>query len=134
MKLYRGIKSNEYKEITKDILEEFNQGWEKILKIRGSGNFKYPNELNEVILNLFKHQYLVRQYFTDDKKIAESYAKKENGLMLKIDVPIKNILKFFILEFQNYPNRKKSFEVTYIVKGRDLIANSKKWNLKIQKI
>ena len=134
MKLYRGLKSEEYREFTDSLIAKFNEGWKKILEIREKGNLKYPGHLNPVIVGLFKHQYLVRQYFTDDKKIADTYAQKEGGLILEIDVPIKDLLVYFILEFQNYPKRKTSFELTYIVKGVELFSHQEKWRLKISKV
>jgi len=130
MKLYRGIKTREYRE---KISRQYENNWRKILKERAKGNFRYPLELDNTIKDLFKFQPLERQNFTDNKEIAEKYAKEEKGLLIEISVPIKEITKHFTLEFQNYAKRRKVFEIVYVVNGSDLAKNRKKWNLKVRK-
>lgn len=65
--------------------------------------------------------------------IAEGYAKKVGGLLIELNIPIKDILNYFDLEFQNFSRRKKKFELVYRVKGSLLLKNSKKWGLKVGK-
>ncbi len=132
MKLYRGLKSSEYKEFNSKILTNLSRAWNKIIKIREKSH-KYPGKLNSIINNLFNHERLIFQNFTDNKKIAESYTRREKGILLEINVPIKDIIKYFKIEFQNYTKRRKLFELIYVVKGIDLSKNSKKWKLKIKK-
>jgi hypothetical protein len=131
MKLYRGIKAKEFKEGSKAIQEAVRSGWNKILKLRTAGNLKYPQHLDNLISELFKLQPLTRQYFTDNKKIAAAYAKKERGVLLEINLPVKAVLDYFTIEFQNYNKRKSSFEIVYMIKGSDLSKNAKKWKLKV---
>jgi hypothetical protein len=131
MKLYRGIKTMEFTEGSKAIQEAVQSGWSKILKLRSAGNLKYPKQLDSLISELFKLQPLTRQYFTDNKKIAAAYAKKEHGVLIEIDLSIKDILAHFTIEFQNYSKRKSQFEIVYMIKGSDLSKNARKWKLKI---
>src|SRR3989344_2771217 len=133
MKLYRGLKRIEYGELDNKTINKNNESWKKILEIRKTGNLIYPSDLDALVKELFRTQCLTRQYFTDNKKVAKRYAKNEGGQLIEIDVPINDLLKYFILEFQNYSKRKKSFEITYLITGKNLIKKSKDWNLKIKK-
>jgi len=131
MKLYRGIKSSEYIEHSEAIEKTFKDGWKEILKRRETGDFAYPEDLNDTIVELFKKQPFLRQYFTDNKVVANQYVKDESGLIIEVDVPIEDILNNFIIEFQNYSKRKEKFEVTYLVHSGVLFENKVKWGLKV---
>ncbi len=133
MKLYRGLKAVEYKEYSSEVLKKYRSNWQKILRLREKGDLDYPHDLNKDIGTLKKHEHLVRQYFTDDKKTAERYAKEQKGVLVEIDVPIGDILEHFILEFQNYTKRKERFEITYIVRGKDLVKYAESWKLRVSK-
>ncbi len=133
MKLYRGITSKEYLEHTEEIENRFKDGWRKILEYRNRGDLSYPEELNEIVIELYKTQPITRQYFTDNKEIAEQYIKTEGGLMIEIDVPINEILNHFVIEFQNYSKRRDRFEVTYLVHGKTLLENKDSWKMQISK-
>lgn len=131
MKLYRGITSKEYLEHTEEIENRFKEGWKKILTVREGGDLSYPENLNDVVLDLYKTQSLTRQYFTDNKAITEKYIKSEGGLIIEIDVPVDDILNNFIIEFQNYSKRRDQFEVTYLIHGKVLLENKEKWKMKV---
>jgi hypothetical protein len=133
MKLYRGITSKEYLEHTEEIESCFNDGWRKILEYRDKGDLSYPEELNDVVIELYKTQSLTRQYFTDNKAITEQYIKSEGGVIIEIDVPVEDILNHFIIEFQNYSKRRDRFEVTYLVHGKILLENKDSWKLQVSK-
>lgn len=130
MKLYRGLKSSEFKIFDASLASHSASVWEKILKMRAKGNFKFPEDLSKDIVELEKTNRLRRQYFTDNKSIALAYAKENHGLLLEIDPGIGDILKNFHLEFQNFGKRKKSFELVYAIDAATLLLNSKKWKLK----
>jgi len=130
MKLYRGLQSKEYVEHTKEFESKFRLDWEYILQRREVGDFSYPEDLNSLIVGLYKSQPLTRQYFTDDKIIAERYLK-EGGVMIELDVPISDILDNFIIEFQNYSKRREKFEVTYLTHSKVILENKDKWDLKV---
>ena len=130
MKLYRGTKEK-YKPFSKEIEKEINSGWKKILEKREVGDLKFPEELNTTITSLSRLQKLHRQYFTDNKKIAESYAKENNGSLVEIELPKEEIVKNFIIEFQNYSKRKESFEIVYLIESKNILKNKEKWNLKV---
>jgi len=134
MKLYRGIKSSEYKGFDSVIEKDFKSNLRKILERRKLDFVSYPEELDEVILKLKEVMRLVYQNFTDNKQIAFNYAKNEKGLLIEIDLSVEEVLKYFSIEFQNFSKRRKSFEIVYTVKGSDLEKNIKKWNLVIRKI
>ena len=133
MKLYRGITSEEYLEHAAEVEGRFKNGWRKILEYRDKGDLSYPEELNDVVIELYKIQPLTRQYFTDNKAITEKYIKSEGGLVVEIDVPIEDILNNFIVEFQNYPKRRDRFEVTYLVHGKVLFDNKDRWKMQVVK-
>ena len=133
MKLYRGLKTKEYIDRGVDIERQFKAGWVKILEYREAGDLSYPEDLNDTIVQLFKLQPLTRQYFTDNKLAAASYAKKEKGILLELTLPINDILRYFIIEFQNYSKRKESFEISYIVRGIGVSRNFKKGKLGLVK-
>lgn len=133
MKLYRGITSEEYLEHTEEIENRFKDGWRKILEYRDKGDLSYPEELNDVVIQLYKTQSLTRQYFTDNKNITEQYIRSEGGLIIEIDVPIEDILNNFVIEFQNYSKRRDRFEVTYLIHGKVLLDNKDRWKLQVSK-
>lgn len=133
MKLYRGITSKEYLEHTEEIENRFKDGWRKILEYRNNGDLSYLEQLNDVIIELYKTQSLTRQYFTDNKNITEQYIRSEGGLIIEIDVPIEDILNNFVIEFQNYSKRRDRFEVTYLVHGKTLSENRDSWKMQISK-
>ncbi len=130
MKLYRGLKSSEFKVFDTKLASHSVSIWEKILKERIKGNFHFPEALSKDIVELEKINRLRRQNFTDNKSIALAYAKENRGLLLEIDVNIGDVLKYFHLEFQNFGKRKKNFELVYVVDAASLFRNAKKWKLK----
>ncbi len=131
MKLYRGIKSKNFEIFDSKTEKENLSTWSKILEIRSKNIFKHPDDLDDKILRAEKHGKLIHQYFTDNQSIASSYARSTNGILIEINVPKSDVLKFFKLEFQNFSKRKKSFEVVYVIDSKILSKNSKKWKLKI---
>ncbi len=133
MKLYRGLSADEFKLVSKKMLKENKLIWSSILKNRAQGEFGYPDNLDRPITLLQTNMRLEYQYFTDSKMIAEGYVKKIGGLLIELNIPIKDILNYFDLEFQNFSRRKKKFELVYRVKGSLLLKNSKKWGLKVGK-
>ncbi len=132
MKLYRGIKED-FIFLDEKAQEQNKQIWKKILELRSKGDFSYPQETNSEILTLRKQERLALQNFTDNKKIAERYARQEKGFIVEIDVPKKEILSLFRIEFQNFSKRKEKFELVYVVSGENLHKFAKKWKLKIRK-
>ena len=128
--LYRGLKTDNFIHRGKEIEKEFSEGWRELLRYRAGGDLSYPEELNEVVIRMNKLQSYTRQYFTDRRDLAESYAKREKGVLVSIEVPINDILEDFVIEFQNYSKRKDKFDVVYVIKGSDLYRNRKKWNFK----
>lgn len=99
-----------------------------------SGDFTYPDPLNDDILAASKLTRLQRQHFTDNREIAASYAKANDGLLVEIDVPISEILSHFTIEFQKFAQRKRSFEVVYVIDAAKLSSLSKKWKLKARSV
>lgn len=132
IKLYRGLKTDNFIHRGEQIEESFNNGWRKLLEYRSQGDLSYPEELNDLVIEMNKLQQYTRQYFTDRLELAENYAKTEKGILISITVPIEDILNLFIIEFQNYSKRKDQFDVVYIAKGSDLFKKQKEWDLKIE--
>lgn len=133
MKLYRGLKQNEVQLYSPTVQKKVWESWSKLLQKRKQGDFSYPSELDVEIQSLKKLGRLSYQHFSDDEHTAVAYAKREGGVIIELDVPLSDIKKHFILEFQNFSKRKKRFEVVYMVKGADLHRYSKKWRIKIKK-
>lgn len=133
MKLYRGLKRNEVQLYSPAVQKRVWESWSKVLQKRERGDFFYPTELDVEILSLEKLGRLSYQHFSDDARTAVAYAKKEGGIVIEIDVPLPDIKKCFMLEFQNFSKRKQRFEVVYIVRGADLYRYSKKWKIKVKK-
>lgn len=134
LKLYRGLSTQEFNLATDDLLAQNRNVWSAILVLRAKGDFEYPHELDNSIRSLHNNLRLERQYFTDSKKIAEGYARKVDGLLLEVSVPLKDLLKYFDIEFQNFGRRKKQFEIVYRVKGASLAKFGQRWKLKTKKI
>jgi|GEM_PF-1610611 len=130
MKLYRGIKASEFSLLTPAIAKTLESTWKQILRERSRGNLRYPERHNEKILEAAKLGRLQRQHFTDNREIALAYAKANGGMLVEIDVPVAQVLKNFTLEFQNFSQRKKNFEVVYVVDSSSLSKNSRRWKLK----
>ena len=133
MKLYRGLKGSVYREFDSHVKKRLHTAWSKVLKIREMGGLNYPETLNNEILELSRIQNLAKQDFTDNKDIALEYIKDDGGVLVEIDVNPKDILKYFIIEFQNFSKRRDLFELVYTINSKDLQRNSKKWNLKVNK-
>jgi hypothetical protein len=130
MKLYRGTKAKEFSHFTPDVAAELRNTWDSILTERARGDFGYPDEFNDEILEASRLVRLQRQYFTDDKNIASSYAKENDGTLIEIDLSVADILDHFTIEFQNFAQRKKNFEIVYMVDSSKLYSHAKKWKLK----
>jgi hypothetical protein len=133
LKLYRGLSSDEFNLATADVFKENKKVWSSILENRLNGDFDYPHELDRPITTLHKNLRLEYQYFTDSKVIAEGYARKVGGLLVELSVPLRDVLKHFDIEFQNFGRRKKQFEIVYCVKGSTLAKYGKRWRLKVQR-
>lgn len=131
MKLYRGIKAQEFSLFTPAVAAELRSTWKEVLADRARGKFDYPHHKNDRILTASRLVRLQRQHFTDRKEIALAYAKANGGLLIEIDLPIDQILEHFTIEFQNFTQRKKKFEVVYVVDASKLSVQSKKWKLKV---
>jgi hypothetical protein len=134
MKLYRGIKAQGYLPFTPENSEFLKNTWETLISERAQGDFDYPEELNQDILEASKLVRLQRQYFTDNKEIALSYAKDHEGVLIEIDVSVPDILESFTLEFQKFAQRRQSFEIVYGIDAAKLFSFSKKWKLKAKNI
>lgn len=130
LKLYRGLSSDEFNLATDEVFEKNKKAWALILDRRVMKDFKYPQELDRSITSLHKNLRLEYQYFTDAKPIAEGYARKVGGLLVEVSVPLKDVLEYFDIEFQNFGRRKKQFEIVYCVKGSTLAKHGKRWKLK----
>lgn len=133
LKLYRGLSSDEFNLATDEVFEQNKQAWASIVDRRAKGDFSYPKDLDRSITVLHKNLRLEYQYFTDSKPIAEGYARKVGGLLVELSVPLKDVLEYFDIEFQNFGRRKKQFEIVYCVKGSNLAKHSKRWKLRIER-
>lgn len=131
MKLYRGLKSSEFKPYSSEIDNDLKGVWRAILSRRSKGNWSFPEHLAEDVLRAEKLLRLQRQHFTDRKDIALSYAKANKGALVEIEVSQEDILSKFRIEFQNFGRRKKSFEIVYVVDAGILHKQRKKWKLKV---
>lgn len=132
--LYRGLSSSEFNAASEALLRENRQTWRQIIERRTKGKFDYPETLNKDIAKLHRNLRLERQYFTDSKVIAETYAKKVGGLIVEMIVPVNDIVNHFDIEFQNFGRRKKQFEIVYCVKGSLLNRFSRRWRLKVRRM
>lgn len=133
LKLYRGISADEFNLGSIEIFRANKRTWKKIIEQRVIGDFSYPHGLDKEIKTLHEKLRLEYQYFTDSRPIAESYAKKVGGLLVEITVPLKSIIDYFDIEFQNFSRRKKLFEIVYCVKGSILFKHSKSWRIKVRR-
>ncbi|WP_413289223.1 hypothetical protein [Bdellovibrio sp. HCB337] len=133
LKLYRGLSSDEFSLATDGVFAQNKQAWATILERRVKSDFKYPQELDRSIISLHKNLRLEYQYFTDTKSIAEGYARKVGGLLVELSVPLKDVLEYFDIEFQNFSRRKRQFEIVYCVKGSILAKHNKRWKLKTER-
>ncbi len=131
MKLYRGLRTDEYEEFDLTKFQEYQSAWNFILKNRSQGNFEYPQGLNQIIGALQQNNGLNRQYFTDNKEVAYRYAKTQKGIVVEIDVSTTDIIKYFQLEFQNFAKRKTAFEIVYSIDALTLSKHNKDWQLTI---
>jgi hypothetical protein len=82
MKLYRGMRAKEFAHFTPEIAASLRATWKEILSDRARGDYTYPDELNAEILEASQLSRLQRQYFTDDKEVALSYAKDQGGILI----------------------------------------------------
>lgn len=130
MKLYRGINAQEFSHFTPEIALVLKNTWRSILETRADGDFRYPEEMNEEILEASRLARLQRQNFTDDKDIAFKYAQAKGGVLIEVDVSIDDIVNNFTIELQKFAQRKKSFEIVYVVDSEILFLSAKKWKLK----
>lgn len=133
MKLYRGLKNDVFELLTPEVKHSIDAMWFKILTRRSAGDFFYPNDLNDDVIELSKLARFSQQHFTDQRGIAVAYAKQENGVVVEIDVPEIEVIRHFRIEFQNFGKRKTNFEVVYVVSGELLYKNSNEWKIKVTK-
>ncbi len=131
MKLYRGLKSEEFREFSNELAAESDALWTAIISRRARGQLSFPVELSSAIRRLERVNRLRKQHFTDHRAIALKYAKLNGGALVEIDVPVSQIVRCFFLEFQNFAKRKKSFEVVYLVDAKVLLQNAAKWRMKV---
>lgn len=129
MKLYRGLKTKEFRFFTKQQEKEAQKKWSQVVALRARGSFDYPHDLEDDIRELKRAERVAVQHFTDKKEIAARYAKDNNGALVTIDVSPEDIIKHFTVEFQNFAKRKKHFELVYSVPGSILHKKAKEWNL-----
>lgn len=130
MKLYRGLKSTEFKIFSDDMAFELRKIWNTVLSRRNKGDWSFPFKLDQEILRGEKLLRLQRQHFTDRRDIALAYAKANNGSLIEIDVPKTDILDHFRIEFQSFGKRKENFEIVYVIEADLLNRNRKKWKLR----
>ena len=131
MKLYRGIKTTEFLSNSPAERLAIKKLWLQLLQRREKRNFIYPESSNKDLINALHFSRLERQYFTDRKEIAQAYAKSNQGILVEIELPVEEIQKHFRVEFQNFAQRRKSFELVYVVDSPVLEKYSKKWGLRI---
>ncbi len=131
MKLYRGLKAAEYIEFDSAQFQHYKNDWEELLCERAQGNISFTEELAPVVKRLRQSERLTRQYFTDNEMIAKQYTKSVAGILIQIDVPVSDILKYFTLEFQNYNKRQERLEIVYLVDSLTLSKKKKEWSLQI---
>jgi hypothetical protein len=134
LKLYRGVIAEDFFLLSPKQKTFRKRIWKEILLKRINKNYEYPENLDKEIQRLLEITRIERQHFTDKKKIAASYAKKSNGILIEISVPLSDLLKKFRLEFQNFGKRKSQFEIVYVVHSDDLLRSSKRWKLKANRI
>lgn len=134
LKLYRGIKSNEFSHFSPAVSGKLRKAWARILRSRLDGDFRYPDQLNSEILSASRLVRLQRQHFTDNKEIALNYARQNAGLLVEIQVPLSDLLDKFTIEFQNFSMRKKQFEIVYVVDSSVLFKSATKWKLKSKRL
>ncbi len=134
LKLYRGLSADEFSIASDKLLKENRKTWSSLLEYRADGDFDYPESLNQSITSLHKNLKLEVQYFTDAKNIAESYARKMDGLLVEMRVPLDDVINHFDIEFQNFSRRKKQFEIVYRVKGSLLSKYKRKWRLSVRRL
>lgn len=132
MKLYRGIRSDEFEILSSKAWKDSRKIWSEILRLRERGNFRYPKDKEEKIRELARIARLERQHFTDDRKIAERYAKAHEGIVVQLDVPVEDLVKYFRLEFQNFSSRRKKFEIVFVVEATVIARRAKAWKLRVR--
>ena len=133
MKLYRGIRSEEFELLSAKSWQESRKVWLELIRSREHGNFRYPADLEDKIRDIARIAHLERQHFTDDRKIAERYAKAHKGILVELDVPVLDVVKHFRLEFQNFASRRKKFEIVYVVEAKVITRRARAWKLKVRK-
>jgi hypothetical protein len=133
IKLYRGLKAKDFSHFTPEMFETLSSTWKKILRRRAAGNFAFPEKLNRDVVACADLLRLRRQNFTDNREIARRYARENRGILVTIEVPIKDILVHFIPEFQNFAKRHKHFELVYVVDSETLQTHARAWKLKTSK-
>ncbi|MEK7356978.1 MAG: hypothetical protein AAB250_11045 [Bdellovibrionota bacterium] len=131
MKLYRGLKTEDFRFVSPKQTKDSQRDWAQLLEKRSKGDFTFPKPHSSLVNKLHREGRYLRQHFTDDREIAERYAKSNKGTLLELDVPLKEIAKRFHLEFQNFAHRSKKFEIVYVIESSALSKNAKKWKLKL---
>jgi hypothetical protein len=130
LKLFRGLKSKDFIDFNQYDITEYYKDFDEILQKRADGDLSYPHHLDSTILSLKKREKFLFQQFSDDPQVASTYQSGE-GCLVTVDVPLADIKKYFIVNFQNFPNRKEKFELVYLVKMDDLVEFRGKWMLEI---
>ena len=132
MKLYRGLKSEQFQLFDEAIERELHDHWQGVVERRERGDFSYREEENAAILRLEKLHRLYHQNFTDNEAIAREYAHAQGGALVTVDVPVPDILEHWKVEFQNFGKRRTKFELVYVVDGRTLARHKDRWKLHVQ--
>lgn len=130
MKLYRGLKSGEFERLSREVQDSLRQNWKPILHRRSRGDLSFPKDLSQNIKRLVSLVRLQDQYFTDNRSIAEGYARTNGGLLVEIKPSMDDLLEHFKVEFQNFSKRSRQFELVYRTSGLTLSKMSKRWKLK----
>lgn len=120
MKLYRSLKQPF---VLENETSQHHSLKLTLLQKRAQGDFAYPEALNSPIIERHKSWADRFQYFTDNKEIAQKYG----SYILEIDVTPEELIEHFIVEIQHYTNRKKDFQLVYVIDPKTLAKNIDKW-------
>lgn len=130
IKLYRGLKSKDFVDFSENDITEYYKDFDEILQRRAEQDFSYPKHLDSTIRSLKKREKFLFQQFSDNGEIATTY-ESGDGCLVTLRVPLADIEKYFIVNFQNFPRRREKFELVYLVKMADLVEHQKEWGLKV---
>ena len=130
LRLYRGIKADDFVFDGPAAAKRHDSLWREILEHRQESG-RYPSHLNAEIIRLHGETRLRHQAFSDQRETAERYLSRQGGLLVELEVPLDDILRYFELEIQNYAKRKRSFEIVYTVRSSVLARHAETWRCRI---